>query len=421
MRLLWAGVVVVLVVLATCLPWVPLSNACETDLDCETPGSYCQDGVCVICDTDCQGACANLYLRLIQCPGGDAGEQCTAACFDEAPAYATQLWFAFEECLDAHGYYECDDWDYECRDQAWTLCEEPFLACVHGPLSCTELLDCVDMCDPGELPCTLWCMTHGTIPAQTMYHTVMECIAGQCDPPLPDCQAKALAGACLEVQEACFANECWPRCDDKECGHDGCDGVCGKCQEEKLCQQGKCILPCFTDCDGRECGPDGCSGSCGECSPEHECTDNGQCTELCKPDCTGRACGPDGCDGSCGECPVPLECSDNGLCFDPAPVEPEDIFTEPEVIAEEDIIISCPPGFHLYFGRCIAVAQDTAAQDVVESGDAGPGPSPGKTGCSAATSGPRSSALLLLLLLSLILVARLSGSTASRAPRRRGA
>ena len=146
---------------------------------------------------------------------------------------------------------------------------------------------------------------------------------------------------------------CSPQCDDKECGPDGCGGVCGICPEvAPICtDQGKCALDCVPDCAGpdgpKQCGPDGCQGSCGECFGQDACVDGacvcqpacdgkdcgldgcgGVCGEcigdqvaciqghcLCQPDCDGKDCGPDGCGGLCqGPCPVPGEICADGLC-----------------------------------------------------------------------------------------------------------
>jgi formylglycine-generating enzyme required for sulfatase activity len=64
---------------------------------------------------------------------------------------------------------------------------------------------------------------------------------------------------------------------------------------------------CQPDCDGKECGEDGCGGMCGECDGAQEACQDGICT--CQPDCDGKECDDDGCDGSCGSCP------DEGTCI----------------------------------------------------------------------------------------------------------
>jgi len=85
---------------------------------------------------------------------------------------------------------------------------------------------------------------------------------------------------------------------------------------------GTCI--CLPDCAGKECGPDGCGGICGLCADGTACVD-GQCP--CEPVCDGFACGDDGCGGSCGQCGGLSEkclshiCIGNGVCNDSNNIE----------------------------------------------------------------------------------------------------
>jgi hypothetical protein len=86
---------------------------------------------------------------------------------------------------------------------------------------------------------------------------------------------------------------CQPECYDKECGDDGCGGVCGTCAEDYCCNGGTCTY-CEPDCDGKVCGPDWAGGSCGECGDKQVCSagqcyalNSGSCLELdtCLNDC----------------------------------------------------------------------------------------------------------------------------------------
>jgi hypothetical protein len=73
---------------------------------------------------------------------------------------------------------------------------------------------------------------------------------------------------------------CAPECPGKECGGDGCGGVCGKCPTATpFCQDGQCAIDCTTNCEGRLCGPDGCGGSCGGCADADSCI-SGQCQSI---------------------------------------------------------------------------------------------------------------------------------------------
>ena len=163
--------------------------------------------------------------------------------------------------------------------------------------------------------------------------------------------------------------QCFPDCEGKQCGDDGCGGECpgckpweycldGSCEPDPtvLCKDGECELKdyyigpgkwgkvdcgscpvglgcvdnkcvaedCINPCKDKECGPDGCGGSCGQCmGPQDSCID-GACE--CQPACESGQCGmSDGCGGTCG-CMVnlndcvgdvcaPLESCEDGVCI----------------------------------------------------------------------------------------------------------
>ena len=146
-----------------------------------------------------------------------------------------------------------------------------------------------------------------------------------CSGGLCVCKYKECLGACCAEGEACSDDECCPPdCAGKECGDDGCSGVCGECAGcEEECDLGLCE---FVGCDGKECGPDGCGGTCGEL--EGDCLGlQDDCIEgacICAPDCVDKQCGDDGCSGSCGECGDGNDCQDwicwgscgDGVCGD---------------------------------------------------------------------------------------------------------
>ena len=73
----------------------------------------------------------------------------------------------------------------------------------------------------------------------------------------------------------CFDGECCNKdanCQGKECGDDGCGGVCGTCAgPQDACVEGSC--KCQPACEGKECGDDGCNGTCGSCFPGQVCID----------------------------------------------------------------------------------------------------------------------------------------------------
>ena len=118
---------------------------------------------------------------------------------------------------------------------------------------------------------------------------------------------------------------CMKNCSGKECGSDGCDGICGYCAYGYVCADGVCeasVCPkeCTTTVDNdvvwKECGPDACGGYCGFCLEDGtSCSPNGMCYgEACDGDCGGKECGDDGCGHSCGNCQFGEICSEEGLC-----------------------------------------------------------------------------------------------------------
>ncbi len=193
------------------------------------------------------------------------------------------------------------------------------------------------------------------------------------DVPKPVCgDGKCEAG---EFNSTCPADckaACQPACDGKQCGANGCGGVCGVCGETKACTDaGKCVAvattcgdgecepgenptncakdckpTCTANCAGKPCGDiDGCGGLCsgpcpggGTCTADKNCQGgslcgngtcdpgetNANCATDCKPDCTpacgGKSCGPNGCGGSCGLCGTGKACTDEGQCVALGPV-----------------------------------------------------------------------------------------------------
>ena|GEM_PF-1699078 len=184
---------------------------------------------------------------------------------------------------------------------------------------------------------------------------------------------------------------CVPACDGRDCGADGCGGVCGDapCDGGEQCVEGVCscveegevvccgagggsrceidscgaevedlgvcewgcedggCLPCPTDCDGRECGDDGCGGSCGPCGEDEQCVE-GAClcvsgwTVSCCDDarCSYDSCGgyegvveecPYGCaDGACQPCVGDCdgrECGDDGCGVSCGSCEDDEVCT----------------------------------------------------------------------------------------------
>jgi hypothetical protein len=106
---------------------------------------------------------------------------------------------------------------------------------------------------------------------------------------------------------------CIPECQGKECGPDGCQGVCGKCGLEESCNNGQCEPLCKPQCENRVCGDDQCGNVCGSCALGQTCQ-QGQCVQVCTPECHDKQCGDNGCGGTCGNCAPGMECSAASQC-----------------------------------------------------------------------------------------------------------
>ena len=303
-------------------------DSCAPESGCvyENNDLACNDGdVCTTQDQCVDG----------ECPGGPAlacsdGSVCNGieTCDPETGCVAGELLVCsdgnvcngVETCDPAAGCQagqalDCDDGNV-CTDDTC----DPVVGCAYS----VNQTDCDDgnTCTDGDTCAGGWCMA-GTL--QDCDDT-NECTKDSCAPatgcvnipvqngPLcgPGPPWECVEGACT----------CHPQCGGKECGADNCDGNCGECEANEVCNTGVCeCVPegaqcgavccepgetchqdscCAPDCGGKECGFDGCGGSCGDCpGPQNACV-NFKC--ICQPDCDGKECGPDGCEASCGEC-----------------------------------------------------------------------------------------------------------------------
>ena len=185
----------------------------------------------------------------------------------------------------------------------------PDEACLNGQCiiawDCEQLLDCAWDCPEGDEACTGECWDNASPEAQEQYIMIWQCVLEVCGPePQEPCPGQAIMwGECKDEFNACL--DCTPNCTGKQCGPDGCQGICGECPPGYECDAyGYC--DCIPNCTGKMCGPDGCGGICGECQDGFVCNNKGNC--VCMPDCLNKECGSDGCGGLCGACPGGYMC-----------------------------------------------------------------------------------------------------------------
>jgi len=183
--------------------------------------------------------------------------------------------------------------------------------CVSSPVKdCQDVLTCmlVNSCGSPEPTCLEDCFSGASISVTAVALDLYDCMYAKCGkwgPGEPCFQQQRMSGCSGQFAEC--KKQCAPNCGGKNCGSDGCGGVCGECSAGVLCVNGVC--QCEPDCAGKECGPDGCNGQCGQCAGNAACV-NGTC--HCVPDCDGKQCGPDGCGAECGICES-NQC-ENGVC-----------------------------------------------------------------------------------------------------------
>ncbi|MEZ4265452.1 MAG: lamin tail domain-containing protein, partial [Myxococcota bacterium] len=312
----------------------PLIEACVCGIDsfcCDTSW----DGVCAgIASDDCVDSCncaADCNGKL--CGDDGCGGSC-GVCADGLGCDATGQCVS---CVPDCGGKDCGD------DGCGGVCG----VCTDGN-ECNGLDLCVPAgsCDGacgGEAPegcfCDDTCFGFG------------DCCANICE----FCPDQAPGNEC---------GVCVIDCAGKECGDDGCGGVCGSCDAGDVCTDAQvcetpddscegdcgtffgssacnCDESCFTfgdccadictfcaaefpdvepdgcgvcvaDCAGKNCGSDGCGGTCGECSGTDTCGVDGTCA-ACVPTCGGAECGADGCGGVCGTCDADEGCV-SGVC-----------------------------------------------------------------------------------------------------------
>jgi len=120
-----------------------------------------------------------------------------------------------------------------------------------------------------------------------------ECADQVCQYPRDDTTCPD--GACVDGE----CTTCQPDCTGLACGPDPvCGSSCGQClgcegePDPSLCDPaGFCYQVCCPECGDRECGPDGCGGICDTCPDGCTCGPDGSCSCDCTapghpPDCS---------------------------------------------------------------------------------------------------------------------------------------
>jgi len=274
---------------------------CEPDCDGKGCGADGCGGTCGICTGQdkcvqgvcvCQPACDGKECGSDGC-GGECGVCAGTFCLPES---------CVEGLCTPSDPPDCDDLN-ECTLDS---CSEG--ACLNVP-QWGHPCDDGDLCTDGDQCAEETCVSGFPLDCDDGN----DCTGTDCDPAL-GCTYPILDGEpCAGGAGVCQGDTCCVSdCTSKECGDDGCGGVCGACEEHYTCDEGTCVYQpwcgdgtcdvalledcstCLVDC------PCGCGETC----------DAGICTFTA---CNGKECGDDGCGVSCGGCLGAQNCVE-GLC-----------------------------------------------------------------------------------------------------------
>lgn len=174
---------------------------------------------------------------------------------------------------------------------------------------------------------------------------------------------------------------CEPACEFKQCGPDGCGGVCGKCLSGQLCDVDFQCVACTASCDDKKCGDDGCGGSCGQCGDGEHCAPDYVCRAgACSP---GQSkCDEDGkitfCLGDGSDWSYPVPCPDGEKCQEGQCVPEQQVCNPGEVSCDGTGFktcladgsgwgetIGCPEGTKCEGGKCQQVEVQVNCESVL--------------------------------------------------------
>ena len=308
-------------------------DPCKTDCSGKVCGDDGCGGVCGICEW---GACvAGACSCEPDCEGKVCGpDGCGGSCGECANDTHCGVYGSCESvnsCEEMAGSYCCaDDKVWTCVDGAFDLYED----CSTSGASCGLIADWdwVDV-DCGSFEELLPLDDPSVTTAPGCPGCVPQC-AGK------DCGTDGCGGLCAECPQGktCDVSsstcvDCVPECEGLDCGDDGCGGSCGSCPGEAACSSGLCVSGAWTCLETYYGSDDGCDCECGAYDPDcddpeaklygcatgESCSSDGTC-EPCVPSCDGKECGNDGCGGDCAACPVGKKCDQPSFtCVDCVP------------------------------------------------------------------------------------------------------
>jgi hypothetical protein len=244
-------------------------GTCPCDL-CNPEAITCEDGICEVppeCDCQCLFDCYGT------CEEGD--QACFQDCVNKGPTMIGDPYGSLLTCLDQAGYFDCDEDDEECLQEAFDPCKHLIYPCLHGDTPCVDMYICLIGCPPGEdgTKCAQTCFNDGSLDALQTWDIFINCLddAGYFE--------------CDDEDEICFTGT-WSTCEAEflACAH--ADQTCGEisvcldeCDADELCEK-SCVAHGTIEAQGLWGAVDVCIAEmCGEESaPE------------CKSDSLAGAC-----------------------------------------------------------------------------------------------------------------------------------
>lgn len=240
--------------------------------------SSCIDGKCK-CEFDsCKDSCCN------------TGEICTdsGCCMPTCDGVTCGPDGCGGSCGECESNEKCEDGACSC---AVTKCQNT--CCQNSDSVCYFEVCCDPDCGGKQ------CGTDGCGGSCGICEESSFCSEEQCV-----CKNEMCGDNCCSKNEICFDGSCClPDCENKICGSDGCGGSCGNCEQnfvclssggycacetfwcstnccnpDQVCHSQKCCTP---DCDQKQCGYDGCGGLCpSNCVGQTRCGSEYDCIEV---------------------------------------------------------------------------------------------------------------------------------------------